>query len=228
MADKQIAGLTAGAIGLTNVIPFQDAAAASEAKKATVSELQDAMTGKQDTLESSTNIKTINSTSLLGSGDVAVQATLVSGTNIKTINGSSVLGSGDLTVSGGLLQSVKVSLSSADLLQIGTTPIVVVPAQGAGTIIRPISVNVVVNFKTTSYSVNPTLTLFEGGWLPLLNMNNILSASATTYFNYPSLTTITTTSNVINEDLMVYGGSGDPSGGDSTVDLYVTYVVITL
>jgi hypothetical protein len=29
------------------------------------------------------------------------QDTLVSGTNIKTINGSSVLGSGDLTVSGG-------------------------------------------------------------------------------------------------------------------------------
>lgn len=130
--------------------------------------------------------------------------------------------------SSGILNIVKVSLSSAELLQIGTTPIVVVPAQGAGTIIRPISVNAVVNFNTTAYSVNPTLTLFEGGWLPLLNMNNILSASATTYFNYPSLTTITTISNVINEDLMVYGGSGDPSGGDSTVDLYVTYVVITL
>ena len=54
----------------------------------------------QATLVSGTNIKTINSTSLLGSGDVSVQATLVSGTNIKTINGSSILGSGDLTVGG--------------------------------------------------------------------------------------------------------------------------------
>jgi hypothetical protein len=33
--------------------------------------------------------------------DTSRQATLVSGTNIKTINGSSILGSGDLTVSGG-------------------------------------------------------------------------------------------------------------------------------
>jgi hypothetical protein len=57
--------------------------------------------GKQASLVSGTNIKTINSTSLLGSGNVAVQPTLVSGTNIKTINGSSVLGSGDLTISGG-------------------------------------------------------------------------------------------------------------------------------
>jgi hypothetical protein len=57
--------------------------------------------GIQPTLVSGTSIKTINSTSLLGSGDVSVQPTLVSGTNIKTINGSSVLGSGDLTISGG-------------------------------------------------------------------------------------------------------------------------------
>jgi hypothetical protein len=48
-----------------------------------------------------TALKTVNSNSLIGSGDIAVQATLVSGTNIKTINGSSILGSGDLTVEGG-------------------------------------------------------------------------------------------------------------------------------
>lgn len=86
--------------------------------------------GAQETLVSGTNIKTINNTSLLGSGnitlsasdigavpttrtinskalstditlsasDVGAQATLVSGTNIKTINGSSILGSGNLTI----------------------------------------------------------------------------------------------------------------------------------
>lgn len=58
-----------------------------------------ATSAKQDALVSGTNLKTVNSTSLLGSGDVAVQATLVSGTNIKTVNSSSLLGSGDLTVS---------------------------------------------------------------------------------------------------------------------------------
>jgi hypothetical protein len=35
---------------------------------------------------------------LLGSGDVAVQATLVSGTNIKTLNSVSLLGSGDIVL----------------------------------------------------------------------------------------------------------------------------------
>jgi len=79
---------------------------------------------KQNTLVSGTNIKTINGTSILGSGDItawtstndgagsgldadmldgqhaaAFQLALVSGTNIKTINGASVLGSGDIVIS---------------------------------------------------------------------------------------------------------------------------------
>lgn len=55
----------------------------------------------QTILISGTTIKTVNSTSLLGSGDVSVQPTLVSGTNIKTVNGNSLLGSGDIAISGG-------------------------------------------------------------------------------------------------------------------------------
>jgi hypothetical protein len=61
------------------------------------SAIQTQLDGKQDTLVSGTNIKTINNTSLLGSGNVAVQEVLVSGTNIKTINNESLLGSGNVS-----------------------------------------------------------------------------------------------------------------------------------
>jgi hypothetical protein len=60
------------------------------------------VSGLQPTLVSGTSIKTINSTTLLGSGDLAVQPTLVSATNIKTINSTSLLGSGDIAISTGL------------------------------------------------------------------------------------------------------------------------------
>tara|TARA_R110002124_G_scaffold6506_1_gene38888 strand:+ start:239 stop:1063 length:825 start_codon:yes stop_codon:yes gene_type:complete len=59
-------------------------------------DLQTALNAKQDTLVSGTNIKTINSITLLGAGDLAVQEVLVSGTNIKTVGGISLLGSGDI------------------------------------------------------------------------------------------------------------------------------------
>jgi len=84
-------------------------------------------TSKQDTLVSGTNIKTVNSTSLLGSGDITVQATLVSGTNIKTVNGISLLGSGDITISGEsgseeeivVLKTIPTSNSSTSLADCG-------------------------------------------------------------------------------------------------------------
>lgn len=63
------------------------------------------ITGKQDTLVSGTNLKTINSTSLLGSGNINTatdisgkQDTLISGTNLKTINSMSLLGSGNIDI----------------------------------------------------------------------------------------------------------------------------------
>ena len=88
---------------------------------ANVSTLQTAMDGKQPTLVSGTNIKTINGNSILGEGNLVIeggdvdlsnyytktetdtkldtkQNTLVSGTNIKTINGESVLGEGNIEV----------------------------------------------------------------------------------------------------------------------------------
>jgi hypothetical protein len=75
----------------------------------------------QPTLVSGTTIKTINSTTLLGSGDIAVQSTLVSATNIKTINGSSILGSGDLTIGGG--SPTILSLASDAATAANTTPV---------------------------------------------------------------------------------------------------------
>jgi hypothetical protein len=86
--------------------------------------------GKQDTLVSGTNIKTINGASVLGSGDLTVsgsgaswgnitgtlssqsdlqtalnakQNTLVSSTSIKTVNGNSLLGSGNVNIGPRLL-----------------------------------------------------------------------------------------------------------------------------
>lgn len=94
-----------------------------------VKSVYDLANGKQDTLVSGTNIKTINGESILSSGDLTVvaeetdpifsaspaatittsnisqwnnkQVKLISGTNIKTINGTSLLGSGDITIEGG-------------------------------------------------------------------------------------------------------------------------------
>lgn len=91
-------------------------------KRATGSGIATVTSGVLGTAVSGTDIKTVNSTSLLGSGNVAVQDTLVSGTNIKTVNGNSLLGSGDLVLSGtGDLVGPASSVDSEIMLFSGTT-----------------------------------------------------------------------------------------------------------
>ena len=77
-------------------------------------------TSKQDVLVSGTNIKTINSESLLGSTDIALQEPLVSGTNIKTINSESLLGSTDIALQVPLVSGTNIkTINSESLLGSG-------------------------------------------------------------------------------------------------------------
>lgn len=90
-------------------------------------DLNNALNGKQESLVSGTNIKTINNESILGEGNISIsggssvwggitgtladqtdlntalgnkQDTLVSGTDIKTLNNTSLLGSGNISLNG--------------------------------------------------------------------------------------------------------------------------------
>jgi len=104
MSNKRITDLTELTTPTTDdVFPVVDIATNTTTKVQlgnlpTTTAVTTALATKQDTLVSGTNIKTVNSTSLLGSGNVAVQPTLVSGTNIKTLNNTSLLGSGNITL----------------------------------------------------------------------------------------------------------------------------------
>ena len=95
-------------------------------------------TSKQDALVSGTNIKTVNSYSLLGSGNIAVQPTLVSGTNIKTINTESLLGSTDIAVQVPLVSGTNIKTINSESL-LGSTDIAVQVPLVSGTNIKTIN-----------------------------------------------------------------------------------------
>lgn len=94
-----------------------------------------ALATKQATLVSGTNIKTVNSTTLLGSGDIAVQTPLVSGTSIKTVNSNSLLGAGDVAVQPTLVSGTNIkTLNSVSLLGSGDIVLAATPSGVAGAI----------------------------------------------------------------------------------------------
>ena len=102
MADQKISQLTAITTvdNATDVLPIVDTSA-NQTKKVTPSALKTALAlnNVDNTADADKPVSTATATALSGK-----QATLVSGTNIKTINNQSVLGTGNLTItaSGGV------------------------------------------------------------------------------------------------------------------------------
>ena len=128
-----------------------------------VTNLQTTLDGKQAALVSGTSIKTVNSTSLLGSGDIAVQATLVSGTSIKTVNSTTLLGSGDIAVQPTLVSGTSIkTVNSTSLL--GSGDIAVQPTLVSGTSIK--TVNSTSLLGSGNIQIDPVTYTFGGTGTP--------------------------------------------------------------
>ena len=128
-------------------------------------------TDKQDTLVSGTNIKTVNSTSLLGSGNVSVQPTLVSGTNIKTVNNTSLLGSGNVAVQPTLVSGTNIkTVNSTSLL--GSGNVAVQETLVSGTNIKTVNSTSLLG----SGNVAVQETLVSGTNIKTVNNNSLLGS----------------------------------------------------
>ena len=179
MADIKISQLTAKgtAIASTDLVEISqsDGAGGYVTKSVTGANI---IGSKQDTLISGTNIKTVNSTTLLGSGNLAVQPTLVSGTNIKTINSNSILGSGDLVITGGV-SSVS---ATSPVVATGTTTPVISLASNYGDTQNPYASKTANNILAAPNGTAgvPTFRAIVGADIPTLNQNTTGTASNVT------------------------------------------------
>jgi len=220
MADLKISQLTAKGSAIANTdlleISESDGAGGYVTKSVTGANI---IGSKQNTLISGTNIKTINSTTLLGSGDLTVQPTLVSGTNIKTINSNSILGSGDLVITGGV-SSVS---ATTPVVATGTTTPVISLASGYGDTQNPYASKTANNILAAPNGSSgvPTFRAIVSTDIPTLNQNTtgtadnvtgiVAVANGGTGTATPSLvagTNVTITGTFPNQTINSSGGGG--------------------
>ena len=232
MADLKISQLTAKGSAIANTdlleISESDGAGGYVTKSVTGANI---IGSKQNTLISGTNIKTINSTTLLGSGDLTVQPTLVSGTNIKTINSNSILGSGDLVITGGV---TSVSATTPVVATGATTPVISL-ASNYGDTQNPYASKTANNILAAPNGSSgvPTFRAIVGADIPTLNQNTTGTASNVTGIvavanggtgtATPSLvagTNITITGTFPNQTINSSGGGG--GGGLQGIQSLIT------
>jgi hypothetical protein len=133
--------------------------------------------------------------------------------------------------SAGVIQSVTRLITSAELLQIHTTPIELVSAQGVGTVLCPIQITVWLNYNTIQYATDVALRLFYDDNVTLLvNMGAILDKTADFYLQRSVQTTSSWTGANLaeNVNLAISTGLSNPTVGDSDVKITLLYAVITI
>ncbi len=141
---------------------------------------------------------------------------------LNLLDGITVL-SGSNT--GDLMISVKVSLSSAQILSINTTPIEAIAAPGSGKIIIVHSMMSKLTYNSITYSGPAAIQCIYNGTTLGLASNNILTFGADKIVGGSSATNLSMEENTAVD---LFAPTSDPTLGNSTIDVYITYQIITL
>lgn len=131
----------------------------------------------------------------------------------------------------GSTQTVSVTLSSAQVLQLFTNPVTIVSAPGAGLALIPIASIFNYNFNTTPYTDHGgTILLRLGG----LSMASFASAgfwdqsASQVAFPATSRTNASAATSYANANLNVSNNMANPTGGNGTLTVTIRYMVVAV
>lgn len=121
---------------------------------------------------------------------------------------------------------VKMEIPTAEVLTLNSTPIAFGITVPSGYYLQPISAIVKSTYAGTPYATNTSMRIRAVGssvWLFVFDLN--YTADQFTQLAYSSLAAVEFIEGV---DLEVYVNTGDPTAGDSDIDLYITYVLMPI
>ena len=118
----------------------------------------------------------------------------------------------------------KIEVTSSELLAISTTPKTLIPAQGAGTTIKVLGVASFLDFGTTAYSTTDNLKIKHDGGSDYFQIDyKSITGSSDAWFEGENIASGLQL--IDNKDLILTSAS-DPTGGDGTLYIFVTYQVL--
>jgi hypothetical protein len=178
--------------------------------------------GDNNRVGASKNVTLIGSNNVVADGVENVTAIGVSNLNITQSN---------TTINGdGGVQVATLELTSAQILALNTTPVSFGITVPSGYYVRPIGCDFYGEFNSVSYATSTTIAVGSiSGSIPLFTAN-VLGFTTETFVAMPFATIgpdeaqFDAISNII---ATVQGGS-NPTAGNSTVKLYLTYILVQI
>lgn len=129
------------------------------------------------------------------------------------------------------VQCASLTIPTAEVLALHSTPQTIVSAQGVGTAIEVVSAFVKIDFNSAAYATNVGIGLIDSGadepqLVSLTALNS--SVSSIRKLGVDSTFAAADTQIIENADLQVYTPTGDPTTGDSDIEVFAFYRVINL
>ena len=123
----------------------------------------------------------------------------------------------------------KINIPTAEILALNSVPQTLVAAPGAGKILMPIHAIVKLNFGTIVYGTNTGLgVVYDGLTTQLLSLAFVID-QASDLFHYPQMDIWTRSAATSeNKALDLHCATGDPTGGDGNIDIYLWYINLEL
>lgn len=132
------------------------------------------------------------------------------------------------TQSGNVI-TLKTSISSAQILAFNTTPIVVMPAAGAGKVIIPLNIYYQYNYNTVTYATfGGIVGYYQSSGLSVFNSSNIIFNSEDAFNKIAPIATTSDIGSLDNQAIVLSVTGGNPTAGNGTLDVYASYIEITL
>ncbi len=182
--------------------------------------VSDALATKQNSLGFTPENVSNKSTNV--TSDAASDVKFPSVKAVKTYVDAAVAGGGGSST----VTTVKVSLTSAEILDLATNPKVLIAAQGAGKLIQVNFVTMRLNFGSAPYVGGTLRVRYATGGTPILS-NSSHTNSSSIIFN-PALSGTQVFADTAANVNVFLDSSGSITNGDGTLDVYITYTVITL
>lgn len=142
---------------------------------------------------------------------------------------ASLSNTGVLTLVGSVrVITQRISLTSGQILALNGTPITLISAPGTGKAIDLLSASARLTYGTTTYAANTALhiRMNTAGSDYLANNSNVLGHASNAFGTFDLAEGV---NNIIeNKAVEVFVSGGNPTTGDGTLDIYVTYKITTL
>jgi hypothetical protein len=177
--------------------------------------------GDNNRVGASKNVTLIGSNNVVADGVENVTAIGVSNLNITQSN---------TTINGdGGVQVATLELTSAQILALNTTPVSFGITVPSGYYACPLFCQFSGDFNTVSYATATTITVYTQGSASLLFSGNLLAFGVDTFVDIPKVFASVNNAQFLNGNILVsVSGASNPTAGNSTVKLYLTYILVQI